>query len=113
MIKYWTNFIKFDDPNYSDSLLSSYLEIWKPFYYDSTLLGNMTAKEKMNNGQYLQLKQNGTQMVAGFTMHHCDFWNNTKDSNGSIGPKNLLLNIQSILVLCLFNVVAGIKLSIN
>lgn len=113
MIKYWTNFVKYDDPNFSDNLLTSSLEIWKPFYYDSALLKRMTAKEKMNNGQYLQLKQNNTVMIAGFSKHRCDFWNNTKDSNSSVGSKNLLLNIEFLLVLCLFNVIAGVKLNIN
>ncbi len=112
MIKYWTNFVKFDDPNLSDNLINSNLETWIPFYYDPVILKTMTATEKMKNGLYLQFKKNSTKMITGFSSHHCDFWNNTR-SNNSTGVKDILLHIKYTLILCFLNFIAGIKLGVN
>ncbi len=107
IIKYWTNFVKFDDPNYSDSLISSNVEVWKPFY-NSKPLKNMLAKEKLNNANYLVLNFNNTRMVSGLSKHRCEFWNNTRDSPSAVG-ETISVNKLSLLSLCLFSIIVFIK----
>ena len=93
MITYWTNFAKYDDPNYSDHLAT--IEKWEPFASKSTDLSVMSAVEKMNTGRYLLIANEKIKMMTGFSQHKCDFWEYTLDSSAT----STLSNVIFILVL--------------
>ena len=91
MITYWTNFAKYDDPNYSSDF-----ENWEPFVAKSTDMSQMTAVEKMNKGRYLLFSNENIKMITGFSEHKCDFWNYTLDgvkSNAASSVNNVLMMI--------------------
>ena len=79
MIRYWTNFIKYNDPSYK--MDKNDPEFWKPFINESTDLNKMSAQEKMATGRYLHITNNNISMTRGFASHKCDFWSYTLDSS--------------------------------
>ena len=69
IITYWTNFVKFNNPNY---VHKNETEYWEPFVVDKSQLENIT-----NSGGYLVFENNSIQMVKGYSSHNCIFWNYT------------------------------------
>ena len=79
MITYWTDFAKYDDPNYSKSNLDA--EYWQKFGAEN--FNKLTAAEKMDIGKYLWIRDSNIGMKTGFSSHKCDYWKYTKDSTFS------------------------------
>ena len=73
-LKYWVDFIKYDDPNFSQK---SGLSQWDSFLDGSQM--NMVDIERV--GRVLRLKANDTKMTTGFSSHKCAFWNYTRLKN--------------------------------
>ena len=99
--KYWTDFCKYDDPNYSKSIRDK--DFWMPFG-NKINLNHLSANEKMSTGKFLLLTNDEISMTRDFSRHQCKFWNYTRDSNVDFsGANNDRYNQKSILILCLIN----------
>ncbi len=67
VINYWTNFVKFDNPNYLKK--PSELDYW------STYLNNAT---KTFDNYLIFTNENQIKMsTGGYTSHKCEFWKNS------------------------------------
>lgn len=107
VMNYWTNFAKYNDPNYSKSPGDS--QYWQALNEQSTNLNTLTAAEKLNTARYLRLTNDAITTVTGFGSHQCDFWNYTKNGDlvdtitTTIGANNLANSnvFSSFLVLIL------------
>jgi hypothetical protein len=66
MITFWTNFVKYDDPNGLNRPNMNESKV----YWD-TFKNKKTGSE--NN--YLFLKNEGISMASGYSEHNCDLWN--------------------------------------
>ena len=75
-LKYWVNYIKYDDPNFSQKFG---LSQWDSFFDGSQM--NMVDIER--GGRVLRLKANDTKMTTGFSSHKCAFWNYTRLKNSA------------------------------
>lgn len=102
LIHYYSNFIKHDDPNYSDSSSGDF-EYWSPLYTDKNF-ESLSAVEKMDRGSYLWMQKNNFSMQIGFANHKCDFWNYTFD--GSNLANNSVLNLNYIFILIMINILS-------
>lgn len=103
IITYWTNFAKYNDPNYVSGDLAE-ISLWKSFARQSDNLDELTAVEKMNVGSYLWFLNEKTRMVSGFSDYKCDYWNHTRDSVDNSSPSGKV-NVASwimILILAFF-----------
>ncbi len=66
IVDYWTNFVKYDDPNGFESGDV----LWKHFAEEN----NSQIQDFSNIGRIINFKNNETSMVTGYTENHCDFW---------------------------------------
>lgn len=100
-MKYWSDFAKYDDPNYSKSNAR-----WNQFG-DKMSLTYLDATNKMRVGKYLLFTNDNIGMTYDYSSHKCDFWNYTKNGeNFEIsGATNYTFSFKGMLVLCLVNFV--------
>lgn len=85
---YWTNFIKYNNPNYG--LPKSYSP-WKPFVNTLLNLDRFNSSTKERIGNYLVFNGSYIKTVNGFESHKCAFWNYTAD--GPYSNNYILINI--------------------
>lgn len=85
IITYWTNFAKYNDPNFVSGALAE-ISLWSPFARQSDNLDELTAVEKMEVGRYIWFLNEKTRMVSGFSDYRCDYWNYTRDSVYNSSP---------------------------
>ena len=78
MLKYWFNFVFYDDPNYNKE--SSQADFWQPFNKE---LSNLNAYDKMKNGNFLLMQNSSFEMKSDFSSHNCKTWGFTKNSLGT------------------------------
>ena len=64
LFAYWTNFVKYDDPN---GLGASNLTRWHPFLAAGT--------DRIENGRTIVFNNSGYSIQTGFSENKCDFWN--------------------------------------
>ena len=64
ILAYWSNFVKFDDPN---GIGFSSLTKWQPF------LANKSDKDE--TGRTIVFKNSGNSLQTGFSENKCNFWN--------------------------------------
>jgi len=74
---YWTNFIKYNDPNYLRPNIKT--ESWLPFSDDSKTLEKANASAQLTSARYLVFNQNDFIMSNDFSVHQCDLWGYTSN----------------------------------
>ena len=73
-LNYWVDFIKHDDPNFSQK---PGISLWDSFFDSSQM--NMVDIERV--GRVLRLNANDIKMKTGLSSHKCAFWNYTRLKN--------------------------------
>ena len=118
MINYWTNFAKYDNPNYLKPTYDS--EYWQLFLDNSIDLESLTAEQKLNTGRYLKIEKSQIKTIQGFSQHQCKIWNYTKDgesipiqttTESSISGVNE--NVSNIYILLTVSLLANLNLLIR
>ena len=83
---YWTNFIKYNNPNYG---LPKSSNPWKPFVNTLLNLDRFNSSTKMRIGNYMVFNGSYIKTVNGFESHKCAFWNYTADGPYSNKPPSI------------------------
>lgn len=84
IVKYWTNFVKYNDPNGINTQTGV---IWETFLNSSS----KKLDSFVNDGKYISFTNDAIQMKKGYASHNCDFWY----SNASrIGSKSIYISIM-------------------
>ena len=65
IINYWSNFIRYDDPNYIGE------GGWLPF--------NEPGSQPNDTGNFIVFANSGIRMESDYSSHKCGYWNFTND----------------------------------
>ena len=77
MLSYWFDFIEHNDPNYQKETTDK--GYWSPFVKNQQ---DLSADQKMRNGNFLLMSNNEIAMTNDFSSHNCKLFNFTRNPEG-------------------------------